>query len=60
MRRVSLAGLSSYRSDFKGSNADDYIELDADLTDVNTSADKDKEDRASLPLLKNYLPKYYL
>jgi hypothetical protein len=60
MQRVSPARSSSYRSDFKGSNADDYVESDADLTDVDTSADEDKEDRASLPLLKNYLPKYYL
>jgi hypothetical protein len=60
MRRVSPAGSSSHGSDFKGSDADDYVESDADLTDVDTSADEDEEDRASLPLLKNHPPEYYL
>jgi hypothetical protein len=60
MRRVLPAGLSSYRSEPKGSNADDYIESDADLTDIVTSTNDNKENRALLLLLKNHPPEYYL
>jgi hypothetical protein len=60
MRRGSPAGSSSYGSEPKGSDADDYVESDADLTDVVTSADDDEENGASLPLLKNHPPEYYL
>jgi hypothetical protein len=60
MRQVSPAGSSSNESDFKGSDADDYVESDADLTDVDTSADEDEEDEASLSLFKDHPPEYYL
>ncbi|KAF2682551.1 hypothetical protein K458DRAFT_307420 [Lentithecium fluviatile CBS 122367] len=51
---------SSDESDYTGSDADDGVESDTDLTDVNAFANKNDEDEAWLSPNEDHPPEHYL
>jgi hypothetical protein len=63
-RRSSATSLSSEyssnKSDGTGSDVDDFVESDTDLSDVDVIAEKDDKDEAWLSPNEDHPPEYYL